>query len=68
MVQKRGYKGLYQAKLLTRSGIQARSLPLSRSNLASYDYEYLWSFEVLLLDGGLNAGRCLNRGSMGGLI
>jgi hypothetical protein len=36
---KRGYKRLYQATHLTRSGIQARSLPLSRSNLASYAYE-----------------------------
>jgi hypothetical protein len=45
----KGYKRHYQAKLLTRLGIQARSLPVSRSNLASYAYEYLWSSEVLLL-------------------
>jgi hypothetical protein len=33
------YKRGYQAMLLTRLGIQADSLPLSRSNLASYVYE-----------------------------
>jgi hypothetical protein len=48
----KGYKRLYQAKLLIRSGIQADGLPLSRSNLASYALEYLWSVEVLLLLGG----------------
>ena len=36
VVNNKGYRRLYQAKLLTRSGIQAGSLTLSRSNLASY--------------------------------
>jgi hypothetical protein len=67
---KRGYKGLYQATLLTRSGIK-RSLPPSRSSLASYALEYGGALRIIrgsdFSNDLCNSAICLREGVGAGI-